>query len=53
MLMVLALFCFAMGISACGVTFNGYPGTYTIVVSGTANAGQIVHQANLPVTVER
>lgn len=54
MLVIFALFCFAMGVSACGVTFNGYPGTYTIVVSGTgtANAGAIENRANLAVTVE-
>ena len=52
-LMILALSYFATGISACGVTFNGYPGTYTVVVSGTANGEKIAHQANLAVTVEQ
>lgn len=51
MLIVIALLSFAAGISACGVTFNGYPGNYTVGIYGTANSGNLVHQTSLQLTV--
>ncbi len=49
-LIVLLGAAFAMG--GCGVTFNGYTGTYNIVVSGSANGGQLTHQTTVAVTVQ-
>jgi hypothetical protein len=50
MLIVLALLSCTAGISACGVTFNGYPENYTVSIYGTAT-GNIVRQASLQLTV--
>lgn len=42
----------AFAIGGCGVTFNGYPETYNVVVSGSANGGQITHQVTVTLTVQ-
>jgi YVTN family beta-propeller protein len=42
----------AIGLAGCGVTFNGYPETYKIVVSGSANAGQLTDQTTVTLTVQ-
>ena len=43
----------ALGLGGCGVTFNGYPGTYQVVVSASANSGTLAHQTTIDLTVRR
>jgi len=35
------------GLSACGITFNGFPESYSIAVYGKGSTEQITHQTNL------
>jgi len=52
-LMVLAvLFASAMALGGCGVTFNGFPHTYSVAVTASANSGALAHQAAVSVTVQ-
>jgi len=52
-LMALAvLFASAMALSGCGVTFNGFPHTYSVVITASANSGALAHQAAVSVTIQ-
>lgn len=52
-LMVLAvLFASAMTLGGCGVTFNGFPHTYSVVITASANSGALAHQAAVSVTIQ-
>jgi hypothetical protein len=42
----------ALAFVGCGVTFNGYPETYKVVVTGSASGGQLTHQATVVLTVQ-
>jgi YVTN family beta-propeller protein len=51
--MLVALLTSVLVLGGCGVTFNGYPNTYKIIVSASANGGVLLHQTTVSVTVQQ
>ena len=51
-MMLAMLFASAMTLGGCGVTFNGFPHTYSVVVTASANSGALTHHAAVSVTIQ-
>jgi hypothetical protein len=51
--MLVALLTSVLVLGGCDVTFNGYPNTYKIIVSASANGGVLLHQTTVSVTVQQ
>ena len=51
-MMLAVLFASAMMLGGCGVTFNGFPHTYSAVVMAGANSGALTHHAAVSVTIQ-